>query len=609
LLFFFILLFSLLCSFSVSAATEPNFAELSKNQSWLNLVYYRQSFFSAHRWLSEADDKNFFLSEIGQTSPEAEFKATYQKQLIEKDQSIICRFPARYTLLHQLLGKPIDDRIELCTDFVKWRQKLAAKGASIIFPTAYLDSPSSMFGHTLLRLDQSSEIDTTGQLSYTFSYAAQMPESGSELAFVYRGLVGGYPGEISNPPYYLKLKEYRDIESRDIFEYTLNLNQSEIDQLVRHIWEVKPIRFDYFFFDENCSYRVMALLDAIKPNRGLLNASRMYTIPVVTVKDAMASGIVKDWSYRPSVKTTFNHLVSQLNSDQKDWVKTYVQGDIAPLKEALSKKNIDINTIEVAYQYSRMTPEKNSKQKSYALLLAKNQSKEAPSLLPVKRPIKRDDQGHESEKFDVSLGQTKDTHYIELGLRPAYHALSDPRLGFPLGSELIFASGVLRIDEESHTQLRELTVVGIKSYKSVTPFFNPTSWAVSIGADRLNANPSDRFTPKLKGQAGKALSLTNDLLLYSLLGGAFSIDSQLEKNNDVIALLDVGFLYRGTTFRTVFNTQVRDSMNYGDHQIINTKAEFLYLLNPAVDLKLNIGKTWFENNQLTDVSFGIHYFF
>jgi hypothetical protein len=611
LLHIFIVFAALVYSFSVSAATEPDFTQLSKSQSWLSLVHYRGVFLHSDSWLSEADDENFFLSDEGKTSPESEFRATYQQQVIDKDQSVICRFPARYVLLHELLGQPIDDAIESCSDFIEWKLKLSAKGASIIFPAAYLDSPSSMFGHTLLRLDQSADVDTTGQLSYTFSYAAKMPDSGSEMAFVYRGLVGGYPGEVSTPPYYLKLKEYRDIESRDIWEYSLDLSDAEVDQLVRHIWEIKPIKFDYFFFDENCSYRVMALLDAIKPNKGLLQASRLYTIPVVTVRDALASGIVKDWSYRPSVKTKLNHLLEQLDESQREWVKQYVQGDIAQLKRALLDDDIDIDTLEVAYQYSRMIPgdDNQSKQKSYTLLRAKNRADGPASLLPTKVPSKRDDQGHGSERLDIAVGRAGDTNYIELGLRPAYHELSDPGVGFPIGSELIFSSGTLRIDEHSSVQLTDYTLIGIKSYKPVTSFFNPTSWAVSIGADRLNGSSSNRLTPKFTGQVGKALHVTKNVMLYSLLGGAFSINSKLEKNNDVIALLDAGFLYRGESVRTVFNTQFRDSVNYGSRHVIQTKVESFYMLNRDVDLKMSIGKTWINKNNLTDISFGINYFF
>jgi hypothetical protein len=40
-------------------------------------------------------------------------------------------------------------------------------------------------------------------------------------------LTGQYPGEYSIMPYYRKVKEYGDFESRDLWEYELNLTPEE----------------------------------------------------------------------------------------------------------------------------------------------------------------------------------------------------------------------------------------------------------------------------------------------------------------------------------------------------------------------------------------------
>jgi hypothetical protein len=99
----------------------------------------------------------------------------------------------------------------------------------MIFPAAYLNSPSSMFGHTLLRIDQAdvqSEQDLAAQLR-------------DQLRRVYRRLrqqhslrVERLDGRLSQGlfalvPYQEKLSEYRSLENRDLWEYRLNLTPEE----------------------------------------------------------------------------------------------------------------------------------------------------------------------------------------------------------------------------------------------------------------------------------------------------------------------------------------------------------------------------------------------
>ena len=53
-------------------------------------------------------------------------------------------------------------------------------------------------------------------------------------AYVVKGMLGFYPGYYAIGPYYEKVKEYGDWESRDIWEYRLDLTHAEIDMLLMH---------------------------------------------------------------------------------------------------------------------------------------------------------------------------------------------------------------------------------------------------------------------------------------------------------------------------------------------------------------------------------------
>ncbi len=54
-----------------------------------------------------------------------------------------------------------------CKEFKTWYKDVAPDSTVLIFPAAYLNSPSSMFGHTLLRIDPASaKANNTTLLSY-----------------------------------------------------------------------------------------------------------------------------------------------------------------------------------------------------------------------------------------------------------------------------------------------------------------------------------------------------------------------------------------------------------------------------------------------------------
>jgi len=67
-------------------------------------------------------------------------------------------------------------------------------------------------------------------------------------------------------PYYSKVNEYLFGESRDLWEYALDLEPSQVEWLVEHLWElVVNGSFDYFYLDENCSFHLLSLLEIAQP--------------------------------------------------------------------------------------------------------------------------------------------------------------------------------------------------------------------------------------------------------------------------------------------------------------------------------------------------------
>ena len=68
-----------------------------------------------------------------------------------------------------------------------------------------------------------------------------------------------------------------------------------------HSWEFGNASFDYFFFKENCSYHLLALLDYADPTLHLTDEFLLWTVPADTVRlIASKPGLVSDIAYRPS---------------------------------------------------------------------------------------------------------------------------------------------------------------------------------------------------------------------------------------------------------------------------------------------------------------------
>src|SRR5207247_7522605 len=96
--------------------------------------------------------------------------------------------------------------------------------------------------------------------------------------------IGGYPGTFSILPYYLKVREYSDMENRDLWEYELELAPPELERVLLHLWELLPAYYQYYFFDENCSYHLLGLLQVARPELELPAPFRWWALPVDTVR-------------------------------------------------------------------------------------------------------------------------------------------------------------------------------------------------------------------------------------------------------------------------------------------------------------------------------------
>ncbi|WP_298449234.1 DUF4105 domain-containing protein [uncultured Marinobacter sp.] len=544
-------------SLPLQAQTQASDLPLHLDPAWLTLIHYQPDLLGKGH-TSQADDPDFFLSEEGKTSPKAELEATLEaiQQTGGGDNHARCRFPARDSWLREHLDLPTTE-IE-CPGYEKWTETLNTESVTLVFAASYLNSPSSMFGHTFLRLDPPQEDDQTNLLlANTISYAADAAAHDSELLFAYRGIFGGYPGITTIQPYYEKIRLYSDIEHRDLWEYKLNLNQQEVNFMLAHAWEIRDRNFDYYFFDENCAYRLLALIDIARPGTNLLGEVSTHAIPSDTVRWVVDKDLVDEVYYRASAATAVAHSLSALPKPQQTLAAAIANGYVAPNSDevlALPPQE-RAHLLDATYDYVRYQSEADSWPRevaaplSHSLLRERSKIDGVASLDQPPEPQIRDDQGHDTFRVSLGAGQLDHREFTQLTFRPAYHDVLDPPAGYRSGAQLQF----LRLDARYYTnndelQLEQLTGVEIRSLSPRDAFFSPLSWQVGFGGRRTDTGNKRVLAPYLEGGAGGSWRMGQQTQAFAVFTGDVEIDDDLRRGYDAAPGADIGLLHQNNQF-------------------------------------------------------------
>ncbi|MGY4533731.1 hypothetical protein ACVW0Y_002864 [Pseudomonas sp. TE3786] len=535
-------LFALALSIAGLAHAAPTVPQarlqaLAFDPYWIALNHYETGKLGG--WRSYVDDPRFFLAQDGESHPDAELAATLKAIYAPADSGdkhAQCVYPARTRWLReqlQLSDLPTTD----CSEFRAWFKDIAPHSAVLIFPAAYLNSPSSMFGHTLLRIDQADiDSDNTALLSYALNFGAFIEGMDNSILYAWKGLMGGYPGLFALVPYREKLAEYRSLENRDLWEYRLNLSPEETARMVEHVWELKQIRFDYFFFDENCSFRLLELLEIARPGLELTEHFPITAIPTDTVRAVKDAGLVSAIDYRPSRERELLARAKPLSRTEQHWALQLTDDPAQLQSPEFLKLDRDRQALiqDAAFRLQRYRSaagerDSASAQRSYALLKSINRN--PPPALAVERPG-LPEQGHESRTWQLGAGSHDDRAFAEYGLRMAYHDLNDNLYGFPLGAQIEILQLKLRQYEGNHWQLQNLDLANIRSLTPRNELLQPWSWQVASGLERvLGKDGDERLVTHLNGGVGGTWALTDDLLGFTL--GTVRI----EHNSDFAAFI------------------------------------------------------------------------
>ena len=392
---------------------------------------------------------------------------------------------ARYEWLKNELN--IDESqlpVESCKEFNEAYSRIRPKSVVLVFPAAYVNGPASTFGHTLLRIDGDYQ---SKLLSYATTYAAYADDTNGIL-YAFKGIFGYYKGYFTILPYYEKIKEYNDLEQRDIWEYRLNLTEDEVSKMLLHLWELREIYSDYYFFDENCSYSLLFMIEAARPALRFTDKFGPWVIPIDTLRAMKNEGLVEAVEYRPSKGTKIRHIASLLDERAQNATLRIVGKSLKPeeIKESDPGgkiKVLDLASEVIQYRYNKNELTKEEYQREFLNVLTARSRLGSPGDgdYNIQVPL-QPDEGHGSNRLSMGLGLKNNDFFQELRYRAAQHELSDPSGGYIEGSEIVFFSMAIRnTPADEGLRLEGLDIIDIVSISPRDRFFKPTSWKVKTG--------------------------------------------------------------------------------------------------------------------------------
>lgn len=475
-----------------------------------------------------------------------------------------------------------------------------------------------MFGHTLLRVDSDYQ---SKLISHAITYAATANDTNG-FVYAFKGIFGYYNGNYSILPYYEKVREYNDMEHRDIWEYLLNLTDDETRRLVLHIWELKDINSDYYFFDENCSYNILFLIEAARPSVSLTDKSKLkfWMIPSDTIGDIEKSGLVEWVKYRPSLGTRIRSIAPTLGKEQQYTALSIVSGETPPdtieslqMSEEERIKTLDLAAEFIQYKYSRRELGKEAYQKLFISVL-KARSKLGKPINEFYTPTApvSPEKGHLSSRLGIGLGYRKDVAFNEIKWRGAYHDLLDPDEGYVEGYQINFFDASIRYYYNAEKlQLKRLYLIDILSISPRDRFLKPISWKVKTGfTQKINKDGEEHLVYQLNPGGGFAYKLESIGLLYGLLETDLNVGGAYRDNYVLGAGPQIGVIRKITdswklnlTAETIYY-QVGDSFQENRASLVQT-----YSLNQSNSLNVSISWEKVADHELSEVALNWNYYF
>lgn len=534
----------------LSAILEKTKAmKLCQDPYWRTLLHYKPA--GGGHYRSLVDDPDFFLATNGKTDPEAELRATITAFFSAPAEGVThatAKFPARYAWIREKLAIPAARfPYDGDKDFYSLKSRINPGAIYLVFPAGYMKNPASMFGHTFLLIESQGK---SRLLAYSVNYGA-VSGPDSSLVYALKGLTGAYRGYYSFLPYYQKIREYADIDMRDMWEYRLKLTDEETDRLLRHIVELSGIYSDYYFISENCSYNLLFLIEAAKPETKLTDRLKTIVEPIETVKLLKELGIAEDYTYRPSLYSRIKYGMSRLSFREKSYVKDICFGkkntDSFPFSGLEIEKQACIWDLSADYLKFLLTGGKISpadyRSRMVAVLSRRTKLGQITqdTIPPVPEPPHL---AHGSGRISTEAGKDSSGLFSAVSFRLLAHEIMDTDPGYTRNSQLAFCRVDFRYRyADKAVSLRSADIADIISLPVSDMFFYNSAFQFRTGLEtNTGENRDETLAWRVKYSYGVSLSPADSTQLYFLGGFDTYFSPEYEYGTDLLLGGEAGVL-------------------------------------------------------------------
>lgn len=540
-------LFLLALSYKTLAGppTELQLKGLASSREWKLLLHDRKLDTTTTHYRSEADGLGFFFAgEAGRRDALHELKKSIQAleanievQGIIK-QSARCAFPARRRLIEKILGLKFPDT---CAEYAKWLGDFNGEQLSLVFAAPYMGSPASMFGHIFLRVHKKN--NSQPLLDQSIGFEALTTNS-SGMSYAFKGLVGFFPGIYTVLPYHVKVNQYTNLDSRDLWEYKLSLSTAEIEILLEHLWELQNTYFDYYFFDENCSYHLLSLLEVAKPEWDLRSIFTAKTIPIDAVKAVIsADKNYQDIKLRPAIQKTIRKRLAKLSFSEVDLFYKYRHR----LNEAPETASVGLIDAWLDWEQYEKFQNKEllldlKERVNYRLLLLRSKKQ---SISENREDFKETlpHLGHASTKTSLYTFHSK-SWGLGIKLRPAFHELSEWSQGYLESSSLEVLE--LQIEKQKNQKLRieQFNMAQVENLAAFDRLAQNISWNIGAAFRKPFEQNYERCLDfNIVGGGGYTFNLWQQAKVFSLASADLRVSNRYENYTNAIPFLRSGVLW------------------------------------------------------------------
>lgn len=632
-----ILAFVIVPTTAISASTdsvedlvlEADRLDLASDAQWLKLLLYERS-----RWLggdltSAVLNDAFFLSVGGRTDPRAELEATLRALLgptdVENNTHPQCRFPARLAWLKTRLNWPVDTPTASCSDYDEWARNGAITGISVIFASGHLENPASFYGHMLVKFNSPGETITEDLLETTLNYGAAVPTNENGVAYIIKGLVGGYTSTFSHLEFFRQNHNYAETQLRDLWEYELDLTLAEVELIVGHTWELLGMDNRYYFISHNCAYRIAELLNLVV-EKPLLPPSKFWAMPVdvfVRLNESKPGerDLVKNVTRFPSRQNRFRDAFRSLTDAEKSAVGSFINDSDGEIEQIMVGHSVqgEIAILETLLEYYTFLEARLDQvpdwveERKNELLLARlirppsteGDERDQSNVPPLPH------MGNKSSLIQMSYIQN---NKLGSGVQYRFRAAYYDNLSFAPGR--LENAGLSMVDlrvihRNGHLSVRTFDAVKITTLnlsETGQPYDGGNAWSLRFGLENQNLADDRNLTSLIEGGYGKGWQVDEDLAIFVLgLGRATAFDRE---NSYAQIGAKLGALI-GSNRRWKMGAEIGvwQQLDAVQRTIPYARFETRIGRNSSFDLRLGVEyQSGFETKEVVEGNFAVSYY-